>query len=108
MSQHPPATLHYVHDPLCGWCYAATPMIDAAAQAGVAIVLHGGGLWKPASHFAPKKRGYIRQSDARIAAMSGMPFGTAYLDGLLKTPDTIFWSRPTIAAVLSGGMVESG
>jgi len=38
------ATLHYFHDPLCGWCYAAAPLVTAAAAVpGVALKLHGGG-----------------------------------------------------------------
>jgi putative protein-disulfide isomerase len=101
-------TLHYVHDPLCGWCYAVTPMIDAVAQAGIGIVLHGGGLWEPATGPTPEKRAYIRQNDARIAALTGMTFGPAYLDGLLADATTVFWSIPTIAAVLAAGTVEEG
>jgi len=46
-------TLHYVHDPLCGWCYAVTPMVEAVANAGIPIVLHGGGLWEPATGLVP-------------------------------------------------------
>lgn len=26
------ATLHYIHDPLCGWCYGAAPLVKAARQ----------------------------------------------------------------------------
>lgn len=38
------ATLHYVFDPLCGWCYAAAPLIEAAGQIdGLNIVMHAGG-----------------------------------------------------------------
>lgn len=99
-------TLHYVHDPLCGWCYAVTPMVEAVANAGIPIVLHGGGLWEPATGLAPDKRAYIRQSDARIAELTGMTFGRAYLDGLLMDAQTVFWSRPTIAAVLAAGTIE--
>ncbi len=29
--------LHYVYDPLCGWCYAAEPLVRAAAKAGVEL-----------------------------------------------------------------------
>ncbi len=101
-------TLHYVHDPLCGWCYAVTPMIEAVAQAGIAIVLHGGGLWEPATSPAPEKRAYIRQNDARIAALTGMTFSPAYLDGLLTDATTVFWSSPTIAAVLAAGTMDGG
>jgi len=101
-------TLHYVHDPLCGWCYAVTPMIEAVAQAGIGIVLHGGGLWEPATSPAPEKRAYIRQNDSRIAALTGITFSRAYLDGLLTDTTTVFWSSPTIAAVLAAGAMETG
>jgi hypothetical protein len=96
-------TLHYIHDPLCGWCYAVTPMVEAVAQAGIGIVLHGGGLWATAASPAPERRAYIRQSDARIAALTSMAFGPAYLDGLLTDAATVFWSRPTVGAVLAAG-----
>ncbi len=101
-------TLHYIHDPLCGWCYAVTPMIEAVAQARIEIAMHGGGLWEPATGLAPERRDYVRQNDARIAALTGMAFGPAYLDGLLTDATTVFWSRPTIAAVLAAGTMEGG
>ena len=100
------ATLHYIHDPLCGWCYAVTPMIEAVRDAGITIALHGGGLWDPATRLAPDRSRYIRDSDARIAALTGMTFGPAYLDGLLADRDTVFWSRPTIAAILAAGTIR--
>jgi hypothetical protein len=28
------AILHHVYDSLCGWCYAASPMVEAVANAG--------------------------------------------------------------------------
>lgn len=100
------ATLHYIHDPLCGWCYAVTPLIAAIREAGVPIALHGGGLWEPTTRLDPDKRRYIRDNDARIAALTGMTFGPAYLDGLLADRDTLLWSRPTIAAILAAGTIR--
>ena len=97
--------LHYVYDPLCGWCYAAEPLVEAAAQAGVSIVLHGGGLWDRGVHAPEAKRGSMRETDARIARLTGQPFGEAYLEGLLVHPASI-WSRPTIAAVLAAESLE--
>ena len=99
------ATLHHIHDPLCGWCYAVTPLAEAVRDAGVPIALHGGGLWEPATRPGPDESRYIRDSDARIAALTGMTFGPAYLDGLLADRDTPFWSRPTIAAILAAGTI---
>lgn len=96
-------TLHYIYDPLCGWCYAAEPLIEAAARAapgGLTIRLHGGGLFEK-THLPPSKRAFIRQADAYIAHLSGQTFGSAYLDGLLNDPDTLYDSLPPIAAVLA-------
>lgn len=101
--------LHYIHDPLCGWCYAAGPMVRAASDAGVSVVLHGGALWGSATGAGEAKRRAMRQADARIAEISGQPFGAAYLDGLLVDPKTIWWSRPTVAAILAAdGISGSG
>lgn len=104
----PNPVLHYVYDPLCGWCYAATPMVDAVAAAGIQLSLHGGGLWDAPTSLARDKQAYIRESDARIGALTGQRFGNAYLDGLLGDATTVFWSQPTIAAVLAAGEVEPG
>ncbi len=93
--------LHYVYDPLCGWCYAAEPMVRAAAEAGVSVVLHGGGLWDPAVHATDAKRRMMRETDAHISRLTGQVFGPAYLDGLLVDPASVWWSRPTVAAVLA-------
>ena len=100
-------TLHYVYDPLCGWCYAAEPLVRAAARAGVPIVLHGGGLWDPAVHATDAKRRMMRETDAHISRLTGQAFGPAYLDGLLVDPRSVWWSRPTIAAVLAAERLDA-
>lgn len=101
--------LHYVYDPLCGWCYAAAPLV-AAAQAlpGVELILHGGGLFAEPTGLAAPMRQHIRASDARIAEMSGQAIGSAYLDGLLNDPSAIFHSAPCIAAVLAAEHLVPG
>lgn len=104
----PGPILHYVHDPLCGWCYAAAPMADAVREAGIPLSLHGGGLWADPTKLSADKAAYIRKSDARIESLSGQRFGTAYTDELLSNPATVFWSLPTIAAVQAAKRVEAG
>jgi putative protein-disulfide isomerase len=101
-------TLHYVYDPLCGWCYAAAPLVEAVRDAGLDIVLHGGGLWDVPTSLSAEKSNYIRENDERIAALTGLSFGAAYLGGLLTNADAILWSRPTIAAVLAAAVVGAG
>ena len=96
------ATLHFVYDPLCGWCYCAEPLVIAAEKvAGLAIRLHGGGLWPEPTILPTETRAYIRQMDERAARISGQPYGKAYLEGLLPDPTMTLESRPTTAAVLA-------
>ncbi|PTU64433.1 MULTISPECIES: DsbA family protein [Chromobacterium] len=95
--------LHYFYDPLCGWCYGASPLLlAAAARPEVELALHGGGMLS-----APHNRrvnlewrGYVMPHDHRIAALSGQPFGDAYFDGLLRSEARLD-STPPIAAVLA-------
>ncbi|HEY5567453.1 MAG TPA: DsbA family protein [Gammaproteobacteria bacterium] len=96
------AILHYIYDPLCGWCYGAEPLVTAAAStAGIELRLHAGGLWPEPTTLPDGTRRYIQQADARIASMSGQPFGPAYLSGLLLDPNMVLYSLPPIAAILA-------
>lgn len=64
------ATLHYFYDPLCGWCYAAAPLLAMAAKiSGLAVELHGGGLLSGPDRcrVTPELRRYVMQHDRRIA-----------------------------------------
>ena len=101
------ATLHYIHDPLCGWCYGAEPLVRAAAAVpGLELELHAGGLWPQPTHLPADMRRYIQQADQRIAQMSGQPFGVPYLNGSLLDPTLVLHSRPTVAAVLAAQALD--
>jgi putative protein-disulfide isomerase len=102
------AVLHYIYDPLCGWCYGAEPLALAASKVdGLELRLHAGALWPEPTQLPEGTRRYIQQADARIAQMSGQPFGAAYLSGLLLDPSMILDSRPVIAAVLAAQSLDS-
>jgi len=102
------ATLHYIYDPLCGWCYGAEPLVDAANQTeGLTLRLHGGGLWPEPTQLPEETRRYIQQADGRVGAISGQPYGKAYLEGLLLDPTMTLESRPTTAAVLAAESIEA-
>lgn len=104
------ATLHYIHDPLCGWCYAAQPLVSAAvAQLGgrLALRLHGGGLFGEPRHVDAALAQHIVHSDERIAQLSGQPFGEAYKQGLLADDGTVLYSLPPIAAVLAAEALDA-
>jgi putative protein-disulfide isomerase len=95
-------TLHYIYDPLCGWCYGAAPLLKAARQV-LAVQAHGGGMMTGANRqqVTPQLRAYVQQHDARIAQLTGQPFGPAYNDGLLHDTAAILDTEPPTAAVLA-------
>ncbi|WBM69702.1 DsbA family protein [Buttiauxella sp. WJP83] len=102
-------TLHYIFDPLCGWCYGAAPLVDAArAVPGLAIALHGGGMMV-GSHrrkIDAQWRGHVIEHDARIAAMTGQPFGEAYINGLLLDTTAMMDSAPPTCAILAAEKLD--
>ena len=103
------AVLHYIYDPLCGWCYGAEPLAWAAATArDLEITLHAGALWPQPTQLPEPTRRYIQQADLKISQMSGQKFGAAYHDGLLLDPTMVLFSRPTIAAVLAAQSLDPG
>jgi putative protein-disulfide isomerase len=102
------AVLHYIYDPLCGWCYGAAPLLQAAREIeGLHIVLHGGGMMTGSNRkqVSPQLRNYVMQHDQRIAAMTGQPFGDDYFNGLLLDTTAIFDSAPPITAILAADAV---
>lgn len=95
-------TLHYIYDPLCGWCYAAAPLLKAA-RAVLPVQAHAGGMMSGANRqqVTPQLRSYVMTHDQRIAQMTGQPFGEAYFEGLLRDSSAVFDSDPPIAAILA-------
>jgi len=97
-------TLHYVYDPLCGWCYGAAPLLQAAATiAGLKIELHAGGLWLGSRRqpMGEALRDYVRPHDQRIEALTGQHFGERYFNELLLREGCLLDSELPIRAVLA-------
>lgn len=97
-------TLHYIFDPLCGWCYGAAPLVEAArAVPGLRVAFHGGGMMTGSNRrqVTPAWRGYVLPHDRRIEQLSGQPFGDAYLNGLLNDTTVMMDSEPPITAILA-------
>jgi putative protein-disulfide isomerase len=104
------AVLHYIYDPLCGWCYAAEALTEAVSRHGLGrygISLHAGGLFAR-TRLPDAKRHHIRTADARIAELTGQVFGEAYLDGLLSDPGTVYDSAMPIRAILAAEALRPG
>jgi len=103
-------TLHYVFDPLCGWCYAAAPLVTAARKVhGLTVALHGGGMMTGANRRAitPQWRAYVMPHDQRIAQLSGQPFGSGYFDGLLNDDTAVMDSAPPTTAILAAEQLSA-
>lgn len=95
-------TLHYIHDPLCGWCYGAAPLVRAARDL-VRVQGHAGGMMAGAARrtVTLELRQTVMSHDRRIAKASGQPFGQDYVEGLLRDPTAVLDSAPPITAVLA-------
>ena len=97
------ASLHYLYDPLCGWCYGAAPGLRALTKAeGLPpLTLHPTGLFagrgaRPMDrHFAA----YAWSNDQRIAALTGQIFSEAYRAGPLASFDRPFDSTAATRAL---------
>lgn len=94
--------LHYIYDPLCGWCYGVKPLIDVA-RGILPVVAHGGGMMAGAQRrpVSVQLRDYVMPHDQRIAEYTGQPFGQAYFEGLLRDTSAVFDSSPPTTAVLA-------
>lgn len=98
------ATLHYIYDPLCGWCYGSAPLVKAAREVGgLSFVLHGGGMMAGSARQLASDglREFIMPHVARITGMTGQEFSKAYTDGLLRDHTAMLDSEPPTAAILA-------
>jgi putative protein-disulfide isomerase len=96
--------LHYIFDPLCGWCYAAAPLVEVARSVpGVDVRFHAGGMMTGPNRRAitPEWRAHVMPHDLRIAKLTGQVFGDAYLDGLLNDTGAVMDSEPPTTAILA-------
>ena len=94
--------LHYIYDPLCGWCYGAAPLV-ATARKVMPVQAHGGGMMtgRNRRQVNAALRDYVMPHDRRIAQLTGQVFGEAYFNGLLTDTSAVFDSALPIAAVLA-------
>lgn len=97
-AQNEKATLYYVYDPICGWCYGFSPVITSLAEAYDDVLefkaIPGGMILGdrvgPVGEIAP----FIKDAYKRVEDMTGVKFGQVYLDDLLNEGLTVMNSWP--------------
>lgn len=92
----------YLFDPLCGWCYGASPVLERlAAEPGFTLdpaptgLFAGEGARPMDAHFAS----YAWTNDQRIARLTGQPFSEDYRLNVLGDHTRLFDSAPATLAL---------
>lgn len=94
--------VHYFFDPMCGWCYGATALVEILAEMPeFDVVYHPGGMI-PKRAIDPSFRQHILQADSQIATMTKVHFGNAYKARVVDAGDYIVDSYSTTRAFLVG------
>ena len=95
-------TVHYFFDPMCGWCYGASALIEVLANhSEFDIIYHPGGMI-PKRAIDSSFRQHILQADSQIAAMTNVHFGEAYKARVSGAGDYVVDSYSTTRAFFVG------
>jgi len=99
----------YLFDPLCGWCYGATPALERLSTLDdVRIELAPTGLFA-GDHARPMDAQFAAhawQNDQRIQRLTGQVFSEAYRRNVLNQPGGLFDSAPATLAVVAVGLTD--
>lgn len=98
------AKLHYIFDPLCGWCYAASPLLATLNERfsdELELVFHPGLLFAEPRKLDRSYREHIIGADLRIAELTGVEFGSAYINRVRTAPVLGYHSEPPAVAVIA-------
>lgn len=92
--------IHYVFDPMCGWCYGAKALVQILQDIpDTVFVFHPGGMI-PRRAIDTQFRSHILQADARIADITGVQFGDAYKARVASAEPLILDSFQTALAIV--------
>lgn len=99
--------LHYLFDPLCGWCYGAAPALRGLSrESGITVELLPTGLFSGAGarlvtdDFAT----CAWSNDQRIERLTGQRFTTRYREKVLGQRERLFDSGPATLALTAVSM----
>lgn len=91
--------IHYIYDPMCGWCYGATALVETVAKSdNVELVMHPGGMIDNKSLSAEFKQ-HVLIHDQQIAKLTGQFFGQAYKNRISGNQQVVLDSYITAQAI---------
>lgn len=96
--------IYYVYDPLCGWCYGFSPVIQEFYQShqeeGIEFrVLTGGMILGEKEGPVGEVADYIRQAYPQVEKTTGVSFGKAFQEKILEPGTAQFTSLPGALAM---------
>ena len=98
----------YLFDPLCGWCYGATPMVDRLLASGLRVEMLPTGLFSGAGA-RPMDDGFAAHAwanDQRIERLTGQPFTQAYRHNVLNVRGTLLDSHAATLGISAAGLED--
>lgn len=104
---NPLVTVYY--DPLCGWCYGATPSVrKLGEQPGLNIELVPSGLFAGSNARAMDARfaEYAWSADQRIQRLTGQQFSDRYREQVLADRTARLDSRPATVALTAVALTD--
>lgn len=102
-------TLHYLFDPLCGWCYGLAPAVsDLLKYPDISLELLPIGLFsgEGARPLDDVFAAYAWSNDQRIQHLTGQPFSMRYRDRILGDRRQLFDSGPATLALTAVSLTE--
>ncbi|TDW16409.1 putative protein-disulfide isomerase [Rhizobium azibense] len=101
----------YLFDPLCGWCYGASPALEKLVKLeGITIELAPTGLFAGdgARPMTERFSAYAWQNDQRIGQLTGQVFSQVYRDRVLGSVGSMFDSAPATLGVVAVELTQPG
>jgi len=99
----------YLFDPLCGWCYGASPALEQLSRrTEVTLQLAPTGLFagENARPLDASFAAFARQNDQRIERLTGQPFSAAYRERVLNATAARFDSTAATLGVVAVGLTD--
>lgn len=95
-------TFIYISDPICGWCYGFTPVVQKLQQNHPDMqfdVLSGGMITGDNRYPIERMEQYILKAHKQVESLTGIEFGKAFLDGLLLSRTYLLDSEKPSTAI---------